>query len=162
MRGVASAVAVEALPDTLPVSAPAKAVEVTDVSPESVVDDAPRAIAVVPTVTLELVNPEFGIVATLEITPPEVVVTYPAVVSGSVTVPVNVGEAFVASPDTDPPSETAFPLIVILEFVRLVLPIFDKVFVEPEIDLLVNVSVVALPTNVSVDVGRVNVPVLVI
>ena len=32
-------------------------------------------------------------------------------------------------------------------------------FVEPLIDLLVNVSVVARPTNVSVDVGSVNTPV---
>ena len=74
----------------------------------------------------------------------------------------NVGEAFVASPDTDPPSDIEFPFMLIEEFVRLVLPILDKVFVEPEIDLFVNVSVVALPTNVSVDVGSVSVPVLVI
>ena len=34
-----------------------------------------------------------------------------------------------------------------------------KVLVPKSIDLFVNVSVVALPTNVSVDVGNVNVPV---
>jgi len=111
---------------------------------------------------VEFVSPAFGIVATLEITPAEVVVTYPEVVSGSVTVPVNVGEAFVASPDIDPPSETAVPFMLIEEFVRLELAILEIVFDKPEIVLFVSVSLVARPTRVSVDVGNVSVPALLI
>ena len=116
LRGVARAVAVEALPVTLPVSAPVKAVDDTEVSPASVVDDAPSAIAVVPTVTLELVKPAFGIVATELITPDEEVVTYPDVVSGSVTVPVNVGDAVVAIPVTAPvePFTLSTPVLAIV------------------------------------------------
>ena len=114
------------------------------------------------TVIVEFVSPEFGIVATLEITPAEVVVTYPAVPRGSVTVPVNVGEAFVASPDTDPPSGIAEPFILIEELVRLELAILEIVFDEPEIVLFVSVSLVPRPTSVSVDVGNVSVPVLLI
>ena len=52
--------------------------------------------------------------------------------------------------------------IVILELVNEPLPMFVSVFVEPDIDLFVNVSVVVRPTNVSVLVGNVNVPVLLI
>jgi hypothetical protein len=44
-------------------------------------------------------------------------------------------------------------------FVSDALPILVNVFAEPLIDLLVSVSDVARPTNVSVDVGSVNVPV---
>ncbi len=44
--------------------------------------------------------------------------------------------------------------------VKLVIPRFVSVFEAPEIVLLVKVSVVALPTKVSVAVGKVNVPVL--
>jgi len=50
-------VAVLALPD----KAPTNVVDVTKVNPANVVDDAPNAIAVVPTVILELVNAELGI-----------------------------------------------------------------------------------------------------
>lgn len=53
----ANLVAVEALP----VSPPTKVVEVTDVRPARVVDDAPNEIAVVPTVTDELVRLELAI-----------------------------------------------------------------------------------------------------
>jgi len=116
LRGVASVVAVEALPVTLPVRAPVNPVDVTDVRPARVVDDAPSAIAVVPTVTLELVKPAFGIVATELITPDEEVVTYPDVVSGSVTVPVNVGDAVVAIPVTAPvePFTLSTPVLAIV------------------------------------------------
>lgn len=54
-----------------------------------------------------------------------------------------------------PPNDTDDPLIVIDEFVRAEFGILVSVFVEPEIDLLVNVSVVALPTSVSVPEGKV-------
>ena len=57
----------------------------------------------------------------------------------------------------EPPRLVLVPLIVIAEFVRLALPILLKVFVDPEIDLLVRVSVVALPTKVSVASGNVKV-----
>lgn len=63
-----------------PVSAPTKVVDVTEVRPARVVDDAPREIAVDPIVTDEFVSPAFGIVATDERTPDALVVTYPAVV----------------------------------------------------------------------------------
>ena len=49
---------------------------------------------------------------------------------------------------------------VIDEFVRALFGMFVSVLDEPLIDLLVRVSVVARPTNVSVEVGRVSVPVL--
>ena len=45
-----------ALPVTLPVKLPLKAVEVTDVNPANVVDEAPKSISVVPTVTLSFAN----------------------------------------------------------------------------------------------------------
>ena len=48
---------------------------------------------------------------------------------------------------------------VTAELERLELPMFDNVFELPDIVLFVSVSVVALPTSVSVDVGKVNVPV---
>jgi hypothetical protein len=48
--------------------------------------------------------------------------------------------------------------IVIAEFVKDELPMFDIVLLEPLIVLFVNVSVVALPTKVSVEVGSVKVP----
>ena len=56
----------------LPVSAPVNPVEVTDVSPASVVEEAPSAIAVVPTVTLEFASCVFE-------TPPDLIVTSPDV-----------------------------------------------------------------------------------
>jgi hypothetical protein len=77
-------------------------VGVVNVKPDIVEAVEPSETDVEPIVILEFVSPEFGIVATLEITPPDVVVTYPLVVSGKVTVPVNVGEAVVAIPVTDP------------------------------------------------------------
>ena len=48
------------------------------------------------------------------------------------------------------------------EFVSALFGIFVSVLVEPLIDLFVNVSVVARPTSVSVEVGNVNVPVFTI
>jgi hypothetical protein len=51
---------------------------------------------------------------------------------------------------------------VIDEFVRAELGRFVNVLDDPLIDLLVNVSVVALPTKVSVEVGKVKTPVLLI
>ena len=50
-------VAVLAFPD----KAPTNVVDVTEVSPAKVVDDAPNEIAVVPTVILEFVRAELGI-----------------------------------------------------------------------------------------------------
>ena len=58
-----------------------------------------------------------------------------------------------------PPRETVLPLIVMLLLVRELLPILDRVLLDPLIVLFVKVSVVALPTSVSVEVGRVKVPV---
>jgi hypothetical protein len=52
------------------------------------------------TVVKENASCAFGTAASLPSTPPDVVVTIPAVLSGIVTVPVNVGEADVASADS--------------------------------------------------------------
>ena len=83
------------VPDSFPPAVPeGAAVTVTEPPNET---DEPL------TVTDEFVNPALGIVATEPSTPPDVVVTYPAVVNGVVTVPVNVGEArgaFSARSDT--------------------------------------------------------------
>ena len=49
----------------LPVSAPTKVVDVTEVKPANVVTVAPNATEVEPIVTLELVNAEFGILVKL-------------------------------------------------------------------------------------------------
>jgi hypothetical protein len=57
----------------------------------------------------------------------------------------------------EPPRLVLVPLMVIAEFVRLAFPILLKVLVDPEIDLLVKVSVVDLPTKVSVASGNVKV-----
>jgi len=57
LTGAANLVAVEALP----VSPPTNVVEVTDVRPARVVDDAPNEMAVDPTVTDELVRLELAI-----------------------------------------------------------------------------------------------------
>ena len=59
-----------------------------------------------------------------------------------------------------PPRETGVPLSVMLELVKDALPILVKVLLAPLIVLFVRVSVVALPTKVSVAVGTVTVPVL--
>ena len=59
----------------------------------------------------------------------------------------------------EPPKATVDPLNVTELFVSEAFAIFVKVFVDPLIDLFVSVSVVARPTNVSVDVGNVSVPV---
>jgi hypothetical protein len=77
---------------------------------------------------------------------------------------VKVGEVRVTPENvvTVAPKATLVDPIVTVELVRAELPMLLKVFVEPLIDLLVNVSVVALPTKVSVLVGNVNVPVFVI
>ena len=53
---VVALVAVEALP----VKAPTNVVDVTEVKPAKVVDDAPKAIVVEPMVTLELTRAAFG------------------------------------------------------------------------------------------------------
>ena len=55
----------------------------------------------------------------------------------------------------EPPRLVDVPLIVIAELVKLALAILVRVFVEPEIDLFVSVSVVSLPTNVVVASGNV-------
>ena len=57
------------------------------------------------------------------------------------------------------PKEIEVPLIVIDEFDNDELPMLDNVLLLPLIVLLVSVSVVALPTKVSVAVGNVTVPV---
>jgi hypothetical protein len=62
----------------------------------------------------------------------------------------------------EPPRLTDDPLIVMALFVRPLFGMFVNVFDAPLIDLLVNVSIVARPTKVSVLVGRVKVPVLTI
>jgi hypothetical protein len=60
------------------------------------------------------------------------------------------------------PKATLVDPIVTVELVNAELPMLVNVFVDPLIDLFVSVSVVALPTKVSVLVGSVNVPVFVI
>ena len=55
----------------------------------------------------------------------------------------------------EPPKLVLVPLIVIAELVKLALAMFVRVFVEPDMDLFVSVSVVALPTKVSVASGNV-------
>jgi energy-converting hydrogenase Eha subunit C len=59
------------------------------------------------------------------------------------------------------PKATLVDPIVTVLFVNAELPMLVNVFVDPLIDLFVSVSVVALPTKVSVLVGSVNVPVFV-
>ena len=72
---------------------------------------------------------------------------------------VNVKPAIVAAV---PPKDTDVLPIVTLEFVRLALAMLDSVFDDPLIVLLVNVSVVARPTKVSVVAGKVKAPLLTI
>jgi len=60
------------------------------------------------------------------------------------------------------PNATDTPLNDTLLLVNDELPMFEMVLLLPEMVLFVRVSVVARPTNVSVDVGKVNVPVLLI
>jgi hypothetical protein len=76
---------------------------------------------------------------------------------------VKVGEVRVtpANVVTVPPKVTTVDPIVNVLFVKAELGTLVKVFVDPLIDLFVSVSVVALPTKVSVLVGNVNVPVFV-
>lgn len=76
---------------------------------------------------------------------PDTLMPVPAVAATLVTVPTL----------TEPPNAVELPLIVMVEFVRLELPILLKVLVEPEIDLFVRVSVVPLPTKVVVASGKV-------
>jgi hypothetical protein len=59
---------------------------------------------------------------------------------------------------TVPPRLTDVLPIVTDELVRAEFGRLVKVLVDPLIDLLVNVSVVALPTKVSVEVGKVKTP----
>ena len=58
--------------------------------------------------------------------------------------------------DVAPSAVDVEPIVIVL-FVKLALGIADNVLVLPLIDLLVSVSVVAFPTNVSVAAGRVKV-----
>jgi hypothetical protein len=60
------------------------------------------------------------------------------------------------------PKDTLVDPTVTAEFVKAALPILLNVLLEPLIVLFVSVSVVALPTIVSVEVGKVSVPVLLI
>ena len=76
---------------------------------------------------------------------PDTLMPVPAVAPTLVTVPTLI----------EPPRLVLVPLMVIAEFVRLELPILLKVFVLPEIDLFVRVSVVFLPTKVVVASGKV-------
>ena len=55
----------------------------------------------------------------------------------------------------EPPRLVLVPLIVIAELVKLALAMFVRVFVEPDMDLFVSVSVVPLPTKVVVASGNV-------
>ena len=76
---------------------------------------------------------------------------------------VKVGEVRVtpANVVTVPPKVTTVDPIVNVLFVKAEFGTLVKVFVDPLIDLFVSVSVVALPTKVSVLVGKVSVPVFV-
>jgi hypothetical protein len=76
---------------------------------------------------------------------------------------VKVGEVRVTPENvvTVAPNATLVDPIVTVELVNAELPMLVNVFVDPLIDLFVSVSVVALPTKVSVLVGSVNVPVFV-
>jgi hypothetical protein len=75
---------------------------------------------------------------------------------------VNVGLVKVtpANVVTVAPKATLVDPIVTVELVSAEFPMLVNVLVDPLIDLLVSVSVVARPTNVSVLVGKVKVPVL--
>jgi hypothetical protein len=75
---------------------------------------------------------------------------------------VSVGDVSVtpAKVVTVAPKATLVDPIVTVELVNDEFPMLLKVFVDPLIDLFVSVSVVARPTNVSVFVGNVSVPVL--
>ena len=74
---------------------------------------------------------------------------------------VSVGDVSVtpANVVTVAPKATLVDPMVTVELVNDEFPMFDNVFVDPLIDLFVSVSVVARPTNVSVLVGNVSVPV---
>jgi hypothetical protein len=74
---------------------------------------------------------------------PDTVIPVPAVAATLVTVPT----------ETDPPRAVLVPLIVMVEFVRLVLPILESVLLAPEIVLLVKVCVpVSVATVLSIDI----------
>ena len=110
---------------------------VTVVNPAKVVAVAPSAIVVLPIVTELFCNDELGTFASdIVFVPPSATVEDPVI----------------------PPEYVK----LIDELVREPLPIFVSVFVEPLMLLLDNVSLVALPTSVSLNVGSVNVPVLLI
>ena len=66
----------------------------------------------------------------------------------------------VAASGLVPPSDVLVVPMVTAELVRAEFGMLVNVFDEPDMDLLVSVSVVARPTKVSVLVGRVSVPVL--
>lgn len=110
-------------------------VTVTEVSPASVVAVPPKATDVDPIVTELYCNAAFGTFDNdIALLPPN-------------------------ETDADPVMPLEY-VNAIDEFVNDALPMFDSVLVVPSIVLLVNVSVVPRPTNVSVDVGSVRVPVL--
>ena len=128
------------LPVTLPVNAPVNVVADTLVNPASVVDDAPKLIAVVPIVTLLFTKYELAIGDPFQI-PVAIVPTLVKLLFTTVefsVVPVNVPAAAVTVISTDPSKLT--PLIF-----RAVAKV---------------VAVVALPVNAPTNVLAVNVLVL--
>ena len=84
-----------------------------------------------------------------------------AVLAFPISAPVNAVELTLVRPDNvvlDAPSAIDVVPTVTELFVSAEFGIFVRVLVEPLIDLLVSVSVVALPTSVSVVAGSVTVP----
>lgn len=149
------------------------------VNPATVLVVPPREIDVDPSVKLEVVKADVGIFVNVLNEPLIDLLVNVSVVARPTSVSVVVGSVNVAAPflmddivgvvnvklatvDTESPREIFVVPKVIALYVNAPLGILVNVFVDPLIDLLVSVSVVALPTNVSVDVGKVNVPVFVI
>ena len=116
----------------------------------------------------------------LSIVPPEIVKSF-ATYASAIAVPCHVPLAMVptvtrlespgyavasdkskAGVASEAPKATETPPYETVEFVNELFPMLLKVFEAPLIVLFVKVSVVALPTKVSVEVGKVNVPVLLI
>ena len=139
----------------------------------------PRLIDVLLMVNELFVNALFGKLVTVFVDPLMDLLVKVSVVARPTSVSVVVGSVNVAEPflideivgvvnvklatiGTESPREIFVVPKVIELFVNALFGISVSVFVDPLIDLFVNVSVVARPTNVSVDVGNVNVPVLTI
>jgi len=124
--------------DALPVNAPVNPVEVTEVNPANVVDDAPSDIAVVPIVTELLVNCALLIPVTCD--EPLIV---PAGNNGVTCdepdtiplVPVMVANVI------EPPNEVDVPAIVIALLLNDAFAILESVFDAPLIVLFVSVCV---------------------